>query len=157
MSRRRAWSGSALIVLSLVAAVGLGPLASESPELTLYLALSLLIAWTLWWERGRAERMAAITAPVDPAIPPLPPMGWLLASDEALHDLRGRVREVRTFSAPVYRGSPEHGMLHPCYCSVLIDANGEVHDLEDGESFAQIEERAQQLADRLGVPFESGI
>lgn len=119
--------------------------------------LAVLIALGRLEKRIVDAKWAKATAPIDPAIAPPAPMDELLDSDAALVGMHGRVREVRSFSAPVYYGDPESGMLVPRYCSVLIDTNGEVHDLESSESFGWIEQRAQRLAERLRVPFESSI
>ncbi len=125
--------------------------------LSIVAGVGLMVALSVWEQRRADARAAAATAPLNPAIPTPAPMDELLDSSTALLDMHGRVREVRTFSAPVYKGDAEYGMLMPCYCSVLIDAHGEVHDLESDERFGRIEQRAQRLAQRLGVPFQSGI
>ncbi len=97
----------------------------------------------VWARRDRA------VVSLDPVIPTPAPIRSLLQSSEDRAPLQGKVRELRTYSIPE--------MENVDYYSVLIDVNGDVHELEFGRSFGEIEERATLLATLLAVPFISGI
>lgn len=116
---------------------------------------AVIFVGALWIERRQRVRMAAAVAPENPAFGRLAPVEALLTSESHRWPLRGKVRELRTYSVP--RCISEDGMMTPSYYSVIIDTNGEVHDLEQGGRFGAIEERAKRLAEHLAVPFVSGI
>ncbi len=104
--------------------------------------------------RRLAKLGEQLCAPERPAITDMPSMHHLMEPGGSLTPLMGRVRMIRTYSLPLF---VENGGVIPRYHSVLIDTHDQLHDLEDHRSFARVEQRAQSLAKRLGVPFESMI
>ncbi len=87
--------------------------------------------------------------------PPLGRIEGLMLQHPA--DLQRRVAAIRCYASPEYRGSIEGGRIVGVYHTLAIDHDGGVHTIDTSGSFGELEERAEALASRIGVPFGSLI